>query len=266
MRAILLCAGFGTRLYPITRDRAKPLLPVAGRTILDRLLDLLASTERFEEIVVVSNRSFLTQFESWREAARRERPGVAIRLLDDGATANENRLGAVSDLGLAVREVGPDSALVAAGDNLFQFRMDRFVEDYESRPRNLILIHREVDRARLRRTGVAEIDGDGRLLRFHEKPADPPTEWASPAFYLLEREALLLVPEFLRTSSGSWRGAPPPRPLGSGLSGADAPGHFIAWLAERAPVFTHLMVGRRLDVGDRESYERAASWVESTDE
>ena len=246
MRAILLCAGFGTRLYPWTRDCAKPLLPVAGRTILDRLLDLLASTGRFDEIVIVSNRRFVGQFESWREATRRERSSMTVRLLDDGATANENRLGAVADLAFAVREAGADAALVAAGDNLFDFRIDRFLEDYEARPRNLILIHREADPARLRRSGVAEIGAGGRLLRLHEKPAVPPTGWSCPAFYLLQREALVRVSEFLQASRG-----------------ADPPGQFIAWLLERVPVFTHRMEGRRLDVGDSQSYENAGAWLES---
>jgi glucose-1-phosphate thymidylyltransferase len=246
---VALCAGFATRLYPLTRDFPKPLLEIRGRPILEDLVSQLAATKRISEIVIVSNSRFFERFRAWRDVAAKRFPGVRIDVLDDGAWDNENRLGAVGDLGFAVdrRQIG-ESALVMAGDNLFRFPIDRFLDDYLDNPRNLILVYREEDHQRLRRTGVAEIGPDSRLQRFQEKPANPLSEWACPALYILEARALSRVDRFLAQAPEK-----------------DAPGHFIAWLAEREPVFTHEMRGRRFDIGNMESYRDAERWLDEVD-
>ena len=105
-------------------------------------------------------------------------------------------------------------------------------------------IDAQTGRRRLRRTGVAELDADGRIVRFWQKPAKPPADWACPALYVLEPEALAVIPRFLDEQPD-----------------ADAPGAWIGWLVERQPVFAHEMRGRRLDIGDPESYQAAGTWI-----
>ena len=237
MKAILLCAGFGTRMYPLTKDRAKPLLSVAGKPIVGHLVDQLEATENFEEILVVCNERFHTQFVEWGDGR--------VTVLNDGTTTDETRLGAVGDLAWAIGHRGVDEPiLVAAGDNLFRDSLAAFVADYDAKPRNLIVRYREPDADKLKRTGVAEIDDDGRLVRLEEKPKKPVTAWACPALYILEADTLAELRTYVEEK---------PR--------ADALGSFIAWLAPRVPVFTHEMQGSRLDVGDREGYARAESWL-----
>lgn len=237
MKAVVLCAGFGTRMYPLTRDRAKPLLPVAGKPIVEHLVDQLEATSGIGEIVVIANARFYSQFDDWGK--------TRVDVLDDGAATAETRLGAVRDLAWAIETRGLSGPLlVAAGDNLFRDTLPAFYTDYQTTPRNLILRYRERALDKLRRTGVAEIDDDGRLVRLEEKPRDPASEWACPALYVLEDDALGELPSYLSEN---------PR--------ADALGSFIAWLAPRVPVFTHEMEGSRLDVGDAEGYARAESWI-----
>ena len=247
MKAVLLCAGFATRLHPLTRDVPKPLLDVAGRPILDDLLAQIAATRRIRDVVVVSNGRFAEHFERWRAAG--PAPGLAIEILDDGARSNETRLGAVGDLAFAVREArlqGP--LLVAAGDNLFRFPMADLLADFDRRRASVVAAHRERDPARLRRTGVAEVDADGRMLRFVEKSADPPSDLACPALYVFDQAALDLLPRFREEAPD-----------------ADAPGELVAWLAARTPVYVHEMAGARLDVGDLESYRGAEAWLREQD-
>jgi len=237
LKAILLCAGFGTRLYPLTRDRPKPLLPVAEKPIVEYLLDELESTGAIDSTTVVSNQRFYEQFEAWG----RDR----VTVLNDGAETNDTRLGAVRDLAFALEHTDtPEGAVVAAGDNLFRISFDAFFRDYAAQPRNLIMRTREPNLDKLRRTGVAEIDEDGRLRRLVEKPERPATEWACPAFYLLEKSALDKVRTFVQDNPQ-----------------VDAIGGFIAWLCTKEPVHTHEMQGRRLDIGDRAGYSRAAAWL-----
>lgn len=246
MRAILLCAGFGTRLYPLTRARAKPLLPVRGRPLLDDLVDQLLATGRIDALCVVCNRLFADAFRAWADALVARAPRTRVAVIDDGAQDDAHRLGAVRDLALALERDPPRATtLVAAGDNLFRFRLSAFFDDHASRPRNLVLVQREAEAARLRRSGVAVLGEANRVLRFVEKPAQPPSEWSCPPLYLLEPAALARVPEFLRVAPH-----------------ADPPGTFLAWLAEREPVFAHVMQGRRYDVGDPASYARAEAWLD----
>jgi glucose-1-phosphate thymidylyltransferase len=244
MRAVLLCAGFGTRLHPLTRDRAKPLLEVAGKPIVEHLVEQLVRTSRIDEIVLVSNARFFKQFESWAAIASKHHPEIALEVLNDGVVDNEHRLGTVRDLAFAVDRTNlREAALVAAADNLYDTSIAAFFEDYFAKPRDLILAYRETDPRKLRRTGVIEADQNGRLLRFWEKPEEPPTDLACPAFYILEAASLARLETYLTETPNT-----------------DAIGHFIAWLAERRPVFVHRMKGRRLDIGDIDNYRAAESW------
>jgi len=236
MKAIVLCAGFGTRLYPLTGNRAKPLLPVAENPIVEHLVEALRGHVD-DSMLVVVNARFYDDFVAWSKGRH--------EILNDGAQTNETRRGAVPDLQFAVRETnfrGP--VLVAAGDNLFRISFDALFEDYHARPRNLILRYRESDPEKLRRTGVAELGDGDRLVKLWEKPPEPPTEWACPALYILEPDALALLDTYVAKHPA-----------------ADALGTFIGWLARKIPVYTHEMQGDRLDVGDRESYEGAATWL-----
>ncbi|HJO23962.1 MAG: nucleotidyltransferase family protein [Myxococcota bacterium] len=249
MRAILLCAGFATRLRPLTDDQPKPLLPVRGRPLLDDLVDQLVATGRVDHLVVVTNGRFAGHFEAWCDARARSSPESRIDLVNDGALGNESRLGAVGDLALAL-ETFPASGptLVAAGDNLFRFDLPAFLGDCAQRPRNLILSYREPDLARLRRSGVAVLGPGRRVERFVEKPADPPADCACPPLYCFEPSALALVPEFLGSEPA-----------------ADPPGGFLAWLVAREPVFAHEMRGSRFDVGTVEAYRAAEAWLDARD-
>jgi len=246
MKAVLLCAGYATRMGALTANFPKALLPVADRPILDYLIDDLVSLARMSELIVVTNHRDHAHFEEWR-AGRSSAADPSIRLIDDGTTSNENRLGAIGDLALAIAEVGAEEPLlVAAGDNLFRIDWEAWLTDLEAAPSSMVLVARETDRAKLQRSGVAELDSTGRLLRLWEKPEDPPSELCCPPLYWLTAEALAEIDRC--------RAANPE---------ADAPGHLIAWLAERVEVRTHEMRGERLDVGDAASYAAAAEWLRS---
>jgi glucose-1-phosphate thymidylyltransferase len=245
VKAVLLCAGFATRLYPLTRDLPKPLLPVAGKPLVEHLVIQMHATGRIDEIVVVTNGRFEPHFAKWIRNLGPRLPGLALTLVGDGAQTNETRLGAVHDLALAIdRHALPAPLLVAGGDNLFRFRLSDFLDDHAARPRNLILVHREPDLGRRRRSGVAELGPDGRVARMVEKPEHPAGEHCCPPLYVFEEDALRELSAFTAEHRE-----------------ADAPGTFVAWLAFRRAIFAHQMNGSRLDVGDVETYRRADAWL-----
>ena len=245
MKALFLCAGFGTRLGAAAQGRPKALLPVCEKPLIDHLLEPLHATGKIEAFHLVTNAHFAPQFERWAQDTRAR--GIDVQILNDGATSNANRLGATRDLALAVEKHslrGP--LLVAAGDNLFDFPLTEFLDDHTRRPRSLVVTKHESDTTVLRRTGVAELGPEGRLLRLHEKPDEPPSSLSCPALYILSQAALESLPTFLEESTST-----------------DAPGHFISWLAEHQEVFTHLMHGDRKDIGDPEGYREADAWMKA---
>lgn len=240
MKALLLAAGYATRLYPLTENFPKPLLPVAGQPILSHLLRKLERVDEVDEACVVTNARFFEHFRTW---ADNERTRLKITVLNDGTTSNENRLGAIGDIAFALENGGlcGHDLIVLAGDNLFDFELTDFVASYRERPdaRAMVTVHVLEETERLKRTGVATVNEDGRVTSFKEKPANPPSNLAVPPFYIFHRSVGDLVKEY----------------LDAGMN-PDAPGHFLEWLVTRENVYAFRFEGERYDIGDHESYRR----------
>lgn len=241
MKAIVLAAGFATRLLPLTRDCAKPLLDVAGRPVLSWILDRVLAIEDVDEVVVVTNGRFHQQFQEW---ARAYPARVPIRLIDDGTMDNEGRLGAIQDLSLGMVFVGDLSAdfLVVAGDNLIDFDLAPFAERFRREHLPLLLVRRIPGEVPPRRYNELELDADGRVTHFREKPEQPRSNLSSLALYFLPADVRADLGVYLRTQMVE-----------------DAPGHFIAWLAGRRPIVGMPVEGLYHDIGDHASLEAARS-------
>ncbi len=235
MKCVILAAGYATRLYPLTENFPKPLLEVAGKPILDWLIDDMASTGMVEEYIVISNHKFAHIFEEW--AAKKS--DATIRVIDDGTTSNETRLGAVKDIQFAIEQLQlDDDLLVMAGDNLLDFSLGEFMRYGKEKNATCVMRYYEASEARLHKTGVIEIDANDGILSFEEKPAQPKSHWCVPAFYYYTREDSRLIKKGIE-----------------GGCGTDAPGSFIAWLCGQTKVYAWEMPGRRYDIGNLESYE-----------
>lgn len=231
--AILLCAGYGTRMGALTADTPKPLLEVAGRPLLDPLLDQLENLPGLDAIHIVTNRRHAVAFSAWADG-RRPSLRAALHLYDDGSTSNDDRLGAIGDLDFVLRRLPeiPSGALVAAGDNILRFDLAHFWHRYLDTGHTRILALEEKDPDRLRRTGVLRLDGD-RVVELLEKPERPPSEWASPACYAFARPALEGVAAYLDNGG--------PR---------DEIGRYVGHLVERQDVRAFRLRGGRLHVGN----------------
>ena len=234
MKTVVLAAGYATRLYPLTENFPKPLLPVQGKPILDWLADDVAQADGSAEFVVVSNHRFAPHFQQW--AAGRREP---VTVVDDGTETNEGRLGAVCDLELAIRQLSIDEDLfVMAGDNLLDFSLSAFFRYAESKRTSCVMRFYQPDMQKLLKSGVVTVDSDDRILRMTEKSPNPESHWACPPFYWFLRDDVRLVSEAVADGCGT-----------------DAPGSFVAWLCTKVPVHAMEMPGSRHDIGTLESYE-----------
>ncbi len=219
----------------------KPLLPVAGRPVLDYLLDQLAGLEGLGAVHVVVSSRYAEAFERWA-AAHEGRYPLPIRVFPNGTHSNEERLGAIGDLGFVLERTGvPDAALVAAGDNVLRFSLRPLWRTFlGGGGTHRVLALKEERRERLRHTGVLELDGGGRVVALHEKPDEPPSTWMCPPFYALGRSALERVAPYLAS------GEP-----------ADEIGRLIGHLARHETLHAVTTEGERLDIGSPDTYRRA---------
>lgn len=238
MICVLLCAGYATRMYPLTENFPKPLLEIKGKTIIDYLIDDLEQNSSVDKYVIVSNHKFIDQFNKWKETRKEQ-----IVVLDDGSEDNEHRLGAVKDIWFAIeKEQIDDDIIVLAGDNLLDFSLKGFIDFSNDKNGNAVMRYRESDINRLRRTGVAVIDDNCLIMNMEEKPQNPKSEWAIPPFYIFKKDYLTKIKEG----------------IDSGCK-VDAPGGFIEWFANKYSVYAYLMPGKRIDIGNLEDYYRINS-------
>ena len=234
MKCLMLAAGYATRLYPLTKNFPKPLLKVGGKAILDWLIDDIDSLGAVDTYVAISNHRFAPAFEDW---AKEKKQRVVV--VDDGTETNETRLGAVRDIQFAIDELAlDDDLLVIAGDNLLDFSLTDLLRYAQEKGTSCVMRYFEPSIEKLRKTGVAEVDEAGRILRMEEKPAEPRSHWCVPPFYFYRREDVPLVKKGIESGCGT-----------------DAPGSFIAWLSAQTPVHAMEMPGKRYDIGNLESYE-----------
>ncbi|MEM8932933.1 MAG: sugar phosphate nucleotidyltransferase [Acidobacteriota bacterium] len=242
--AILLCAGYGTRLGELTRTVPKPLLELADRPMLDYLVDQLLDLDGLDAVEVVTNHHYAPAFDAWASGVRPrvEATGKTLGIHDDGTFDAATRLGAVGDLAFVLERLAtpPDSALVAAGDNILRFSLGSFWRAFRTRGASIVLALEEADPARLRKTGVLELGIDDRVIGLHEKPEVPPSTWACPSVYALDSDALARVRPYLDEG----------RPH-------DEIGRLIADVVARQPVWAERIRGSRLHVGDPASLSHA---------
>ncbi len=234
MKALILGAGYATRLYPLTKDRPKPLLPIKGKPLIDYILEEIESIPAIDETYVVTNHRFFTHFDEWAKNKR-------VKVLDDGTTDEQTRLGAIGDIKFTIDHFNiDDDLLIIAGDNLFTYSLFRFYEFFRQKQADSVVAKIIYDREQLKSFAVATTDDTGKITSLIEKPQDPPSNIAIFAGYLYRRDTLPLIQKYLDEGN---------KP--------DAPGYFVEWLHKNRSVYAWYMDGECYDIGTLPAYEHA---------
>ncbi len=239
MKVLILCAGYATRLYPLTLNRPKHLLPIAGKPMLNYLMERLEEVEEVDEIYLVTNQKFFSKFQKWaREIVTKK----SIVVLNDGTTSDETKLGAIGDMDFVIDRMDTkDDLIVVAGDNLFTLSVLRFVNSFLKRGRfPIVALHDVKDRKLMRKYSEVRLDREGRIVSFIEKPQKPQTTLAAICLYLFPKEKLHLIKRYLAQGNNP-----------------DQPGRFIQWLYKKEPVYGYIFTEKWYDIGDLNQYQEA---------
>ena len=238
MFAILLCAGYATRLYPLTRDFPKHLLPVAGKPVIDYLVEQILDFKDLSGIHVVTNANFFDLFEEWKIKWSEK---INITIHNNGISDNDNRLGPSGDLQFVLKRIQrPSRIMVAAADNIFRFRLEPLWERFRTSQSHYIVGLSESNKEVLRKTGVPLMGENDRVLRLFEKPDNPISPWAVPQLYFFQPSVWRLMDAF--HAHGLRRGEKE---------------HFLDYLCRIEALYLFKIYGTRFDIGTVESYQTA---------
>ena len=237
MKAIILVAGYATRLYPLTLNIPKALLPVGGKPIIDYITDEINTVKEIDEIFVVSNHKFFDNFEKWAEERKNTKK---ITVINDGTTTEETRKGAIGDILFTLKEKNiDDDLMVIAGDNFFTYKLSDYYNYFKRIGHDCVCIKEFEDREMLKHFGVALTDENGKVIEFEEKKENPKSNKVVYATYIYKKETLPLFEKY----------------AGQGNK-LDAPGYFIQWLFKEKDLFAYEITdGECFDIGSHKAYD-----------
>ena len=241
MKLIVLAAGYATRLYPLTLDQPKPLLNVAGKPMLEHVLDNVATIPYIDHAYVVTNEKFAGHFERWAAAYKRPNLQFGFTTVNDHSTDDTNKLGAIGDLHLVLTECRlNDDIIVVGGDNLFSESLEGFGAFCKKVNAPVLGVYDVGDLEAIKKYNSIEIDNAGRIRFFEEKPQSPKSTLTGIALYYYPNSVVPMIQQYIDEGNNP-----------------DQPGRLVQWMYPRTPFFTWRVPGLWFDVGSKETLEEA---------
>ncbi len=241
MKVLILAAGYATRLYPMTLTQPKPLLDVAGKPMIEYVLDNLAPIGGIDRVYVVTNAKFAGHFQKWADHYRATKAKLDFTIVNDGSTDDSNKLGAIGDLNLVLKKENVnDDLIVVAGDNLFSQSLAEFGKFCRAKNAPVLGVYDVRSLTEAKKYGVVALDAEGKLSKFEEKPANPASTLIGIALYYYPKGTLPMIDQYIAEKNNP-----------------DQPGRLVQWLYPRTPVYTWTVPGLWYDIGSKETLEEA---------
>jgi glucose-1-phosphate thymidylyltransferase len=241
MKILILAAGYATRLYPLTLTKPKPLLDVAGKPMIEHVLDNIAPIPGIDRVYVVTNAKFAGAFQEWADHYRATKSKLNFSIINDLSTDDSNKLGAIGDLHLVLqRENVDDDLIVVAGDNLFSQSVEEFGNFCRGKNAPVLAVYDVGNLEEIKKYNAITMDQDGRITFFEEKPKRPQSTLTGIALYFYPRATLPLIRQYMAEGNNP-----------------DQPGRLVQWLYPRTPFYTWRVPGLWFDIGSKETLEEA---------
>ena len=238
IKAILLAAGYGTRLYPLTLNKPKPLLDIAGKPIVEHIVRKIEEIDDIDEIFIVTNNKFSEHFTKWVSNFASKKK---ITVVNDQTMSNEDRLGSLGDIQFVIKqEKLDDDILVVAGDNLFEFSLREMFDLFKQKNKTIVALYDVKDRELAKQYGIVSIDKNNKMIDFVEKPAEPPSTLSSTVIYFYPKHVVKLLMDY-----------------GKHGENTDKAGNFLEWLYKKENVYCYVSDKKWFDIGSFEQLEEA---------
>ncbi|MDP7180722.1 MAG: nucleotidyltransferase family protein [Candidatus Woesearchaeota archaeon] len=239
MKCIILAAGYATRLYPLTLNKPKPLVEVAGKPMIEHILNRVEETKDIDKVFIVTNDKFYNHFNEWLNNYSSNKE---IKIINDHTKTNEDRLGAIGDIDFVINgENIKDDILVIAGDNLFEFNLNQLEDFFKEKKASTIALFDIVDKSKAaKKYGIIELDNNNKIVGLEEKPKNPKTSIISTACYIFSKEDIDELAKCIKENHQP-----------------DNLGDFIKYLSEKKDVFGLIFKEKWFDIGSHEELEEA---------
>jgi glucose-1-phosphate thymidylyltransferase len=233
--AIVLAGGYAKRLWPLTLNTPKALLPIAGKPILDHIIEKLkALNPPLNKIVLSTNMRFQPQFQEWLNA----RAYGNVELAPDDAASEEQKPGAIQAMAKIIFASEDDDVLVIAGDGMFKDDLSGLLETFKRKNGAVVALYEVKSLEEAKRCAIIKSGNNDKIIEFTEKPANPQTKMACGAVYAFQKEVSKRLVVYLAL------GLP-----------ADQPGRFVEWLTKQEPVYGYMLKDYLWDIGTPQAYQ-----------
>ncbi|MEA3429645.1 MAG: nucleotidyltransferase family protein [Nanoarchaeota archaeon] len=245
MKALLICAGYATRLFPLTENYPKHLLVVGGKPIIEHIIEKIQETGVVDEIIITTNNKYTPRFLDWKKQFS---CSIPVTIINNGTLAVKDALGAVGDIHFALRKAEvDDDCLIIAGDNLFEFNLKEFIDfkpDYSK-----VALYDLKDPMKLaNKFGTVLIDDSAKIIDFEEKPEKPKSSLAATMCYLIKKSDIQHYENYIQ----------------EGYSLKES-GSFFTYLITKASVYGFSFTERWFDIGNFDGLEEADRIYSSKD-
>lgn len=247
MVGLILAAGYATRLYPITLTKSKCLLDVAGKPMIEYVVEKLLPIEQISKIYIVVNNKFYKDFNVWLNNFINNKNQKDIELINDGSTDDSNKLGAIGDINFVIKNKNiADDLIIVAGDNLFTDSIAGFIREAEEKNKPLLGIYELGSLENVHKYSAVTIDSEGKLISFVEKPSNPTSSKIGIALYYYPKSFLRFFEEYAKEGKNQ-----------------DQPGRFIQWLYLKKEIYTYEIKGKWFDIGDLKVLQEAENFLKT---
>jgi glucose-1-phosphate thymidylyltransferase len=239
MKSLILAGGYAKRLWPVTKNMPKQLLPVAGKPIIEYPLENIELTIGIKETIISINAYFEFNFREWFTKYQfRKKTKLAI----EKTFSEEEKLGSIGALNYIIQKLEiDDDLLIIGGDNLFDFSLRKFINYFREKGSSVVALYDIKDKENVQgRYGIAESDSDNKIIGFEEKPENPKTTLVNTACTILSKEDIKLIPQYIAEGNNK-----------------DAFGYLLQWLIKKRPVHGFVFDTPWFDIGSFDAYDKA---------
>ncbi len=241
MQAIILAGGYGTRLYPLTLNAPKPMVPVGGKPIVDYIIDKIDTLWICQQIFIVTNAKFTHVFEAWKREKNRD----DIIIVNDGTTAPENRLWSLWDIQYVIENyIIHDDVLIIGGDNFFEDSLSGAIEKFQ-KEWNTIGLYDTGSLEAAKQFNNLVLDNTNKIIQFVEKPEHPTSTLSATLIYCFKNETLKHVKSVIESGK------------------ADRAWDLIAFLCSVEDVYGYNLQWKWFDIGSMRQLEEAEEWLQN---
>ena len=241
MKAIILAAGYATRLYPLTLNKPKALLPINNIPIADYIVNQINNLAEVDRIFVVTNNKFANNFYDWHESIK-SKSKIPIKIINDGTDQDGNKKGAIGDINFVIEQENiSDDVIIIAGDNFFTFDLRKYYDFAIERQEDCACAKEFNNKPEdfFNRFAIALVDKNNKLIDLEEKPKEPKSNLVVYANYIYKKHTLPLIKEYLDEGNIP-----------------DAPGFFLQWLYKKHDVYIYKINGDCYDIGTPDAYNQ----------